>query len=60
MLMFIPAATTTTLPIYLGMVPGILVILFNCPPTQQSGTDDPLSLARDKELVGITDSMDIE
>ena len=47
--MFIPAATTTILPIYVEMVPGILVILFNCPPTQQSGTNEPLSLAKDKE-----------
>lgn len=41
MLMFIPAATTTILPIYMDTVPGIIVILFNRPPTQQSGTDDP-------------------
>lgn len=41
MLMIIPPATTTILPIYVNMVPSIIVILFNCPPTQQRGTDDP-------------------
>ena len=41
MLMIIPPATTTILPIYVDMVPGIIVILFNFPPTQKRGTDDP-------------------